>query len=74
MTPGAEQLLVLVAELDAGDGVALAKLAKRLDTRVSVLLRLCAELGPGRVGVQTDELGHWRAFSVASSPAARKPR
>jgi hypothetical protein len=32
-------LLRLLLELDEGEGVALARLAKRLDERVSVLLR-----------------------------------
>lgn len=71
MQSSPEQLLALIAELDAGEGVALTRLAKRLDTRVSVLLRLCADLGPDRVRVAADERGHWRAWV---SPESRRPR
>jgi hypothetical protein len=66
-----EQLLALIAELDAGEGVALTRLAKRQGTRVSVLLRLCADLGPERVRVAADERGHWRAWV---SPESHRPR
>lgn len=63
-------LLSLLQELDEGQGVALARLAKRLDERVSVLLRQCAGLsdaviggvaGPGWVQLQCDDAGRWVA-------------
>jgi len=69
--PAAEaELLRLLRELDAGQGVALTRLAKRLDERVSVLLRRCTGLsgaavggttGPGWVELQCDDAGRWVA-------------
>jgi hypothetical protein len=65
-----ESLRVL-AELDAGQGVALTRLAKRLDASVSVLLReftllgdakLGGVAGPGYVRLALDETtGRWVA-------------
>jgi hypothetical protein len=69
--PTPEDVLAMLRELDAGEGVALTRLAKRLDTRVSVLLRQCADLGPERVRVAADERGHWRAWL---SPESHRPR
>jgi hypothetical protein len=76
-TDPAEALLRLLLELDEGQGVALPRLAKRLDERVSVLLRLCSAMtdaviggaaGPGWVTLQCDEAGRWVA---ALTPAGR---
>ncbi len=68
----AERALSVLAQLDtAGEGVALARLAKRLEVRVSVLMRLFTHMsearlggiaGPGWVRVQADESGQWRAW------------
>lgn len=64
----ADELLRLVHELDGGDGVALTRLAKRLDERVSVLLRRCTALGdavvggvagPGWLSLAVDDGGRW---------------
>lgn len=66
----ARELLRLLAELDTGNGVALTRLAKRLDQRVSVLLReltlLCdaalgGVAGPGWVVLACDDAGRWTA-------------
>lgn len=63
-------LLQLIAGLDGGDGVALTRLAKRLDERVSVMLRRCTALsgatvggvaGPGWLALGVDEGGRWTA-------------
>lgn len=71
-------LLIALAELDEGGGVALTRLAKRLDARVSVLLRSCTELsdaqlganrGPGWVGLACDEAGRWTARLTAEGRA-----
>jgi hypothetical protein len=72
------ELLRLVGELDEGQGVALARLAKRRDTRVSVLLRELTALGDARLGAQPgcgwvqlacdDTTGRW---TVALTPAGR---
>lgn len=65
-----EQLLALLHELDEGRGVALPRLAKRLDERVSTLLRDCTALsdarigaaaGPGWVRLECDDGGRWTA-------------
>jgi hypothetical protein len=70
-TASAEALLGLLLELDKGQGVALARLAKRLDERVSVLLRMLTPLsdaslggvaGPGWVRLACDDGGRWRAW------------
>lgn len=62
------ELLTLDAD---GRGVSLTRLAKRLDVRVSVLIRLYTQMsdarigdssGPGWVRLQVDEGGQWRAF------------
>lgn len=67
--PTPTELLALIAELDEGDGVALTRLAKRLDQRVSVLLRELTLLsdacvggmeGPGLVALACDDGGRWR--------------
>lgn len=74
-----EALLRLVAELDAGDGVALTRLAKRRDERVSVLLRkltplsdapLGGEAGPGWVALACDDGGRWTARLTPAGHAA----
>lgn len=66
-----DALLRLLLELDTGaGGVALTRLAKRLDERVSVLLRRCTALsdsvvggvaGPGWLALDVDEGGRWTA-------------
>ncbi|PTT92030.1 hypothetical protein DBR42_02805 [Pelomonas sp. HMWF004] len=65
-----EALLQLLHELDTHRPVALTRLAKRLDERVSVLLRALAPLGdaavggvagPGWVTLHCDEAGRWTA-------------
>jgi hypothetical protein len=70
MPPAEAALLRLLLELDEGEGVALARLAKRLDERVSVLLRRCTGLtdaviggvaGPGWVALSCDDAGRWVA-------------
>lgn len=70
-TPNDEALLRLLLALDDGQGVALARLAKRLDERVSVLLRQGTALsdaviggvaGPGWVRLSCDEAGRWVAW------------
>jgi len=74
----ADDLLRLLLELDGGDGVALARLAKRLDARVSVLLRQGTALsdavigdsrGPGWVRLACDDAGRWTAHLT---PAGRE--
>ncbi|WP_245643230.1 hypothetical protein [Roseateles chitosanitabidus] len=69
--------LETLAELDAGNGVSLPRLAKRTGMRVSVLLRLYtlmsdarvgAEQGPGWVRLHVDEDGRWIAHIT---PAGR---
>lgn len=71
-------LLRLLLDLDHGQGVALARLAKRLDERVSVLLRCCTGLsgaviggaaGPGWVQLACDDAGRWTAHLT---PAGRE--
>jgi hypothetical protein len=71
-------LLRLLLELDEGKGVALARLAKRLDQRVSVLLREGTALGdavigdtrgPGWVRLVCDDAGRWTAHLT---PAGRE--
>jgi len=74
-------LLRLLLELDGGEGVALARLAKRLDERVSVLLRRLTALsdaslrgvaGPGWVRLACDDGGRWRVWvteRVRANPA-----
>jgi len=66
----ADDLLRLLKELDDGNGVALTRLAKRLDQRVSVLLRELTALsdarlggvpGPGLVRLACDDAGRWTA-------------
>lgn len=67
----AEVLLRLLLALDeGGQPVALTRLAKRMDERVSVLLRLCTALGEGVVGgvagpgwlaLDCDDTGRWTA-------------
>jgi hypothetical protein len=63
-----ETLLQLLLELDTGQPIALTRLAKRLDERVSVLLRTLAPLGdatvggvagPGWVSLHCDDAGRW---------------
>ena len=64
-------LLRLLLDLGATDqGVALTRLAKRLDERVSVLLRQCSALtdaaiggvaGPGWVQLTCDDASRWTA-------------
>lgn len=77
MTAPEAELLHLLQALDEGEGVALARLAKRLDERVSVLLRRCTGLsdaviggaaGPGWVQLACDDAGRWVAHLT---PAGR---
>lgn len=65
-----EALLRLMLELDTGQGVALPRLAKRLDERVSALLRQATAMsaaviggvpGPGWVSLACDDSGRWTA-------------
>ncbi|SHN15843.1 hypothetical protein [Rhizobacter sp. OV335] len=65
-----QELLVLDED---GSGVSLTRLAKRLEVRVSVLIRLYTQMsdarigdavGPGWVRLQVDEAGQWRAFAT----------
>ncbi|MGM9483053.1 hypothetical protein ACS5PN_17805 [Roseateles sp. NT4] len=66
-----EQLLQTLHEIaPGGEPVALTRLAKRLDERVSVLLRELNRLtdasiggvvGPGWLAVEVDESGRWTA-------------
>lgn len=69
------EALAALARLDHGEGVALARLAKQLDQRVSVLLRLYTlmseaslggQAGPGWVRLACDARGHWRAWITAA--------
>jgi hypothetical protein len=73
-----DALLRLLLELDEGEGVALARLAKRLDERVSVLLRQGSALtdaviggvaGPGWLRLDCDDAGRWVA---RLTPAGRQ--
>lgn len=78
--PLEERALQELLELDEdGRGVALTRLAKRLEVRVSVLIRLYTQMsdarigdavGPGWVRLQVDEAGQWRAFAT---DLARRP-
>lgn len=80
-----DTLLRLLLELDDdGRGVALARLAKRLDERVSVLLRRFTGLsdaavagarGPGWVRLACDDAGRWTAHltPVGREAAQRLP-
>lgn len=77
-----DMLLHLLAELDAGGGVALARLAKRLDERVSVLLRRLTPLsgavvggapGPGWVQLSCDDAGRWTAQITPAGREAAHP-
>ena len=70
MAAQARFALETLAELDAGNGVSLPRLAKRTGLRVSVLLRLYTlmsdarvgdEQGPGWVRLHVDEDGRWIA-------------
>jgi hypothetical protein len=63
----------LLALDEDGRGVALTRLAKRLEVRVSVLIRLYTQMGDARIGdavgpgwvrLQVDEAGQWRAFAT----------
>ena len=73
-----ESLRVL-AELDGGNGVALTRLAKRLESSVSVLIREFTRLsdatlggvaGPGYVRVTLDEdTGRWKAHMTDAGRA-----
>ncbi|WP_343631140.1 hypothetical protein [Roseateles sp.] len=74
--------LETLAELDAGNGVSLPRLAKRTGTRVSVLLRLYtlmsdarvgAEQGPGWVRLQLDEDGRWIAHITPAGRGDEEP-
>lgn len=77
-----DRLLRLLLALDDGAGVALARLAKRLDERVSVLLREGTALsdaaiggarGPGWVRLACDDAGRWTAhLTPAGREAARQ--
>lgn len=73
-----EALLALLRELDQGQGVALTRLAKRLDERVSTLLRDCtafsdakvgAQAGPGWVRLACDDGGRWTAHLTEAGRA-----
>lgn len=69
----------MLAALDSGDGVALTRLAKRLERGVSVLLReftvlsdakLGGVAGPGYVRLTCDEkTGRWVAHLTAAGRA-----
>lgn len=74
-----DALLRLLLELDDGQGVGLTRLAKRLDARVSVLLRRCSALtdaaiggiaGPGWVQLRCDDAGRWTARLTPAGRAA----
>ncbi len=74
-----DRLLPLLLALDDGQGVALARLAKRLDERVSVLLREGTALGdatisgvrgPGWVRLACDDAGRWTAHLTPSGREA----
>jgi len=52
-----------------GEPVALTRLAKRLDQRVSVLLRESTALGPRLVHLACDDAGRWTAHLT---PAGRE--
>lgn len=64
-----------LAELDAGKGVSLTRLAKRMGLRVSVLLRmytqmsdasLAGQVGPGWVRLHCETDGRWLAHITAA--------
>ncbi|HEY0957295.1 MAG TPA: hypothetical protein VGE36_21260 [Roseateles sp.] len=78
-----DALLSLLLELDQGEGVALARLAKRLDQRVSVLLRLGTGLsdavvgglpGPGWLRMACDDAGRWTAHLTPIGREAARQR
>lgn len=78
-TAADEALLRLLLALDEGQGVALARLAKRLDERVSVLLRQGTAMsdaviggvaGPGWVRLTCDDAGRWVARLTPAGRAA----
>ena len=74
----AQQLLQTLHELaPGGEPVALTRLAKRMDQRVSVLLRELTALsdariggvpGPGLVRLACDDAGRWTAAILAPPP------
>lgn len=75
-----DRLLQTLHELaPGGEPVALARLAKRLDQRVSVLLRECTLLsdatlagvpGPGLVQLACDDAGRWTVrLATPTQPA-----
>ena len=78
-----ELLLQTLRELaPAGEPVALARLAKRLDQRVSVLLRELTALsdarlggvpGPGLVRLDCDDAGRWTAAILAPPHSGERP-
>ena len=81
MAPEQAALLQLLLQLDEGQGVALTRLAKRLDERVSVLLRQATALtdavvggvaGPGWLRLQCDEAGRWVACLTPAGVAAAR--
>ena len=75
-----DRLLQTLLELaPAGEPVALTRLAKRLDARVSVLLREFTALsdaslggvpGPGLVQLACDDAGRWTVRLAAPPPPA----
>ena len=77
--PAPPESLSVLAELDAGNGVALTRLAKRLGASVSVLMReftllsdatLGGVAGPGYVRLSLDEkTGRWVAHLTAAGRA-----
>ena len=77
--PALPESLSVLTELDTGDGVALTRLAKRLDASVSVLMREFTLLsdaklggvpGPGYVRLALDEkTGRWVAHLTAAGRA-----
>ncbi len=81
--PVGEIALQALAELDEGQGVALTRLAKRLELRVSVLMREFTQLsdarlggvaGPGWVRLHCDDAGRWSAhLTDAGRAQARSP-
>jgi hypothetical protein len=79
-----DALLRLLLALDAGEGVALARLAKRRGERVSVLLRQLTALsdariggvaGPGWLRLACDDGGRWTAHltSIGREAARQLP-
>jgi hypothetical protein len=75
-----DRLLQALHELaPGGEPVPLTRLAKRLDERVSVLLRACTGLsdasfggvpGPGLVALACDDAGRWTVQLLAPPPDA----